>query len=406
MSAKEIDRHRLVQELQAGRMTPEEVAEQAIVTVRTVFRWSIAVHKQGIKGLIHGNRGAISPRKVPAKEAAVIIRIVRETYLDCTAALITEKLGEVHGITRDPKTIARILREAKIWDSPMARGTRTKIIHRAWRERRAHRGELIQFDGSYHDWFEGRGETNEQCLLASIDDATSEVLYAEFAAHEGVLPVMGFWRVYTGIHGLPKAIYVDKFSTYRMHIREARENTDTKTQLQRAMATIGVEVIFANSSQAKGRIERLFKTFQDRLVKELRFRNISSVTEANRFLVRDFLPAFNKKFMVASREQADFHRPVSMRTRHELQEVFVRREERVVQHDFTCSFRAQWYQLLATPRLAIRPKDRVEIREYPDATLGFFVRGKPIRTATIAKRPPRTMRSPVTITLVPHLATH
>lgn len=288
----------------------------------------------------------------------------------------------------------------------MARGTRTKTIHRTWRERRAHRGELIQFDGSYHDWFEGRGETNEQCLLAAIDDATSEVLHAEFAAHEGVLPVMGFWRVYAGRHGLPKAIYVDKFSTYRMHVREARENTDTKTQLQRAMTTVGVEVIFANSSQAKGRIERLFKTFQDRLVKELRFRNISSVKEANRFLTKEFLPAFNKKFAVAPRDQDDFHRPVSIRTLHELQEVFVRREERVVQHDFTCSFRAQWYQILPTPRLAIRPKDRVEIREYPDATLGFFVRGKPIRTATIAKRPPRTMRSPVTITLVPHLATH
>lgn len=403
MSAKEVERHRLIEELRAGRMTPEDVAVKAGVTERTVFRWQAAVIAQGVKGLVHGNRGKPNPRKVPKQEAKTIIDLVEKDYLDCTAALIADKLEEEHDIVRDPKTVARILREAKVWESPLARGTKKNFIHRSWRERRANRGALVQFDGSYHDWLEGRAETDEQCLLAAIDDAKSEILHAEFAAHEGVLPVMGFWQEYAGLHGLPQAIYVDKFSTYRMHLNEARENPDTKHQLARAMRTVGTDLIFANSSQAKGRVERLFKTLQDRLIKELRFKDVSTVEEANRFLKDKFIPAFNKKFSVAPRSPQDFHRPVSARELQDLKEVFVRRERRIVQHDFTVSFRTQWYQLLPTPRLAVRPKDEVEIREYPDGALGFFIRNKPAMVEPIAKRLPIEERRKNAVTLAPQL---
>lgn len=401
MSAKELVRHRLVEDIRADRMTVVEAAEKSCVTVRTVFRWCAAVAAKGAAGLVHGNRGKHSPRKVPARETKRIIRIVKKTYLDCTAAFIAEKLEDEHGITRHPQTIAGILHDAKIWESPMAKSVRrAKAVHRSWRERRARRGELVQFDGSYHDWFEGRGGITEACLLAAIDDAGSEVLRAEFAPHEGVLPVMGFWREYASVHGLPKAIYVDKFSTYSMNIETAKENPDTKTQLQRAMATVGVEIIFANSSQAKGRIERLFRTFQDRLVKELRLRNISSTEEANRFLREKFIPAFNRRFAVPPRQEGDAHRPISDKDLLGLREIFVRREERTVQHDFTCAFRSQWYQILPTKHLAVRPKERIEIREYPDGVLGFFVRNKPVIVCAIPKRPPAEARKiPATLAL-------
>lgn len=244
----------------------------------------------------------------------------------------------------------------------------------------------MQFDGSYHHWFEDRDGTGEICLLAGIDAAGSEVLHAEFAEHEGVLPVMGFWLRYAEEHGLPKAIYVDKFSTYKMHMKTAAENPDTKHQLARAMKTVGTEIIFANSSQAKGRIERLFRTFQDRLVKELRFKNISSVEKANRFLKEKFIPAFNRRFAVKPKEEQDVHRPVSAKDLVILKDVFVRREERTVQYDFTVAFRTQWYQILPTPRLAVRPKDRVEVREYPDGSLKFFIRNKPVVVRPIPKR--------------------
>lgn len=403
MSAKELDRYRLIEDMGAGRMTTAEVAEKSCVTERTVYRWRNAVGKRGVKGLVHGNRGRPSTRRIPDAEAERIIRIVRKTYLDCTAQLIAEKLAEEHDIERDPKTIARVLREAKAWESPMAHAVRrARPQHRSWRERRSHRGELVQFDGSYHHWLEDRGGTDELCLLAGIDDAGSEVLHAEFAAHEGVLPVMGFWLGYAGEHGLPKSIYVDKFSTYRMHIETARENPDTRTQLQRAMKTVGVEVIFANSSQAKGRIERLFRTFQDRLVKELRFKNISTVEEANRFLKEKFIPAFNRRFAIQPKKEQDFHRPQGAKDLSGLKDVFVRREERTVQHDFTVAFQTQWYQILPTTRLAIRPKDRVEVREYPDSSLGFFIRNKPVEVRAIPKRVPAAARK-IAATLVPSL---
>lgn len=403
MSAKELDRHRLVEEIRAGRMSVRGVAEKHCVAERTVFRWQATARASGIKGLVHGNRGKPSPRRLPDREAERIVAIVRKTYLDCTAQLISEKLGEEHGIVRHPKTIARVLREAKAWESPMARSVRrAKIAHRSWRERRAHRGELVQFDGSYHHWLEDRGGTGEMCLLAAIDDAGSEVLHAEFAPHEGVLPVMGFWLGYAGVHGLPKAMYVDKFSTYKMHVKTAVENPDTKHQLARAMRTAGIEVIFANSSQAKGRIERLFRTFQDRLVKELRFKSIEAAEDANRFLKEKFVPAFNRRFALAPKEEQDFHRPLGARGMAGLAEVFVRREERIVQHDFTIAFKTQWYQIVPTPRLAIRPKDPVEIREYPDGKIDFFIRNKPIAVRPIPKRVPAEARK-IIMTLAPTL---
>lgn len=401
MSTKELDRHRLIEEIRAGRMTTAEAADKSCVTERTVYRWRAAVAGRGIKGLIHGNRGKPSPRKIPGLEAQRIIRIVTQTYLDCTAQLISEKMEEEHGIRRDPKTIARLLREAKAWESPMARTVRrTRPVHRSWRERRSHRGDLVQFDGSYHHWLEDRGGTGEICLLAAIDDAGSEVLHAEFAEHEGVLPVMGFWLGYAKEHGLPKSMYVDKFSTYKMNIKTAVENPDTKHQLARAMKTVGVEVIFANSSQAKGRIERLFRTFQDRLIKELRFKGISTVEDANLFLKDKFIPAFNRRFAQKPKEEQDFHRPLGARDLAGLKEIFVRREERVVQHDFTIAFQTQWYQILPTPRLAIRPKDRVEVRQYPDGSHSFFIRNRPVEVRAIPKRIPLEVRK-ASFTLAP-----
>lgn len=155
------------------------------------------------------------------------------------------------------------------------------------------------------------------------------------------------------------------------------------------MTTLGVKLIFALSPQAKGRVERLFKTLQDRLVKELRLRNISSVAAANQFLDQHFVLAFNHKFSCAPREAADFHRRLSLREQAALPETLCRMEQRFTQHDFTLSFKAQWYQLLPTKGLAIRPKDTVLIREYPDHTLSFSIRDKRALVIPIAKRQER-----------------
>ncbi len=260
------------------------------------------------------------------------------------------KLRERHGIHRDPTTIREIMVDEGLWIPRSKRGGHHGPVHRTWRERRAHRGELAQFDGSYHPWLEDRlldaaGLPKELCLLASIDDATGDLGHLQFVSDEGVLPVMTFWTQYTHQNGLPRAIYLDRFSTYKMTQDAALQNPDLKTQLQRAMDTLGVQLIFALSPQAKGRVERLFKTLQDRLVKELRIRQISTVEDANLFLTKTFLPAFNRSHHREPREAADFHRPLSKRELEQLPQTLCRMEQRIVHNDFTginCCQLAVW----------------------------------------------------------------
>lgn len=389
MSAKELDAFAFIQKLMAGKMTPSEVAQRLSVTTRTVRRWRKAVRRAGAAGLVHGSRGKRGPRRVPKSERKTICRLVRETYPDFTATMIAEKLASEHGIVRHRTTVTDVLITEGVWVAERLARRRQIAVHREWRERRSHRGELIQFDGSYHDWLEGRGGTDSLCLLAAIDDATGEVLRLVFAPHEGTLPVMSFWLDYAQEHGLPKAIYLDRFSTYKMNEAVARDNPDLKTQLKRAMDTVGAELIFALSPQAKGRVERLFRTLQDRLVKEMRLRKISTTEEANRYMAATFIRDFNRRFAISPRKRANFHRAVSRRELADLRDVLCRIEERTAQNDFTVSWRNQWYQLLPTPRIAVRPRDSVLIREYPDGTFSFSVRNRPVNFLPIQKRAER-----------------
>lgn len=393
MSTKELRNLQVVEQVRSGQLTSLEAAARLDVTDRTIRRWKALVAEQGAQGLVHASRGKTSPHQIPPAERQHILKLIQAHYPDFGPTLVAEKLLELHGIKRDPTTVRDLMILKGAWTPRSNTRGSQPVVHRQWRERRAHRGELVQFDGSYHDWFEGRGGVAETCLLAAIDDATGQLLHLRFAQHEGTLPVMQFWTEYARQHGLPKEIYLDRFSTYKMTQQVAQDNPDLKTQLQRAMATLGVKLIFALSPQAKGRVERLFKTLQDRLVKELRLRNISSVAAANQFLDQHFVLAFNHKFSCAPRELADFHRPLNIREQQTLPETLCRMEERSTQHDFTVSFKAQWYQLLPTKGLAIRPKDTVLIREYPDHTLSFSIRNKRALVIPIAKR--RERRSSV-----------
>lgn len=394
MSHKELRSFTLVQQVLAQHLTTTEAAERAAVTSRTFRRWKTKVRDGGPKALVHGNRGQASPHRVPDHERQRIVQLITKRYPDFSPTAASEQLTEDHGILHHPTTIREIMIEAHLWTPHSQRHGHRGIVHRRWRERKAHRGDLVQFDGSYHHWFETRGGFGEICLLAAIDDAAGELLKAQFVPHEGVLPVMGFWQGYSSMHGLPKAIYLDRLSTYKMHLAVARDNPDLKTQLQRAMDTLGVELIFARSPQAKGRVERLFRTLQDRLVKAMRLKGITSIEDGNRFLAKTFVPAFNRKFSVMPREQNDVHRRLTKRELAELPDVLCRHEHRVIQPDFTISFRTQWYQLLPTSGLAIRPKDTVLIREYPDGRLGLFLRHRSLNVRPIAKADVRTLQQP------------
>jgi transposase len=381
MSQKELRAGTVISHVIAGAKTAVQAAADLGVTDRTVRRMKAKVKQGGLKALAHWSRGRPGNRRIPGRERARMELLLKERYPDFGPGLAAEKLRELHSIDRDPKTVRAAMVGLGLWQS----GRRKRVAHRLWRERRGRYGELVQYDGSYEHWLEDRGGTGEICLLAAIDDATGTVPLARFAAHEGVLPTLGFWQEYAEEYGLPRSIYLDKFSTYRVNHGIASENQDTKTQVGRAMQDLGVELIFANSPQAKGRVERLFKTLQDRLIKELRLEDISSVEEANRFLTETFLPDFNRRFGRPAREGGDAHRTLRAEERRRLPQILCREDERTLANDFTIPHGKRWYQLLPSPRLALRPKDQVAVRTDPSGAVTLWVRGKPVNYRRIDK---------------------
>lgn len=384
MSKKEIDRVDILSRLLRKEINGTQASEFLAVSSRQVRTLKKKFTLHGPSGLIHGNRGRPSNRAMPEKEKKKIISLLHKKYSDFGPTFASEKLLELHKINRDPKTIRSLQVSEGLWTP---RKGKKKSEHHSWRARKEAYGELPQFDGSYHDWFEGRGETNEQCLLATIDDATSIVVKAQFAVHEGVLPVMSFWREYILTHGKPRSIYLDKFSTYKVNHKIARENPDVKTQFQRACNMLGIQPIFANSPQAKGRVERLFQTFQDRLIKELRLKNISKVEEANIFLKEIFLPRFNEKFSVEPVSRVNLHRPLMVDEKKNLASTLSRHTGRTVQNDFTIALDTTWYQLTKYQPCIIRKKERVTVEEHLDGSVHIRHKGKDLNYEILPARP-------------------
>lgn len=370
MSKRELSQYEVVKRLLRKEINASKAAKLLTVTSRHVRRLKAKVKQFGAQALIHGNRGQPSNHRLPEKEKQMILKLLTNRYPDFGPTFASEKLAENHKLTRDPKTIRAIMIQAGLWKPKV----RKQIMHHSWRPRRDCYGELQQFDGSYEYWFEDRAD--KSCLLASIDDATGRITRAEFAPHEGVVPVFTFWQGYVAAHGKPRAIYLDQFSTYKMNPGVAKDNHDLKTQFQRAMQTLAIEPITAYSPEAKGRIERLFGTLQDRLIKELRLKNISIPEEANRYLEQEFIPEFNKRFAIEPKLSTNLHRPLTSVEQKQLPAVLSRQELRTVQNDFTLSFQNQWYQLLSDQPVLVRPKDKVIVEQRLDSSIHLWLRGK------------------------------
>lgn len=380
MTYKEINRHSIIKKLLDKELNGTSAAELLRLSVRQVKRLKAKVKAHGPKALIHASRGKPGNRRIPDKEREQIACVIRKHYPDFKPTFATEKLFENHNIKRDPKTIRQIMIEEDLW-KPRKKKQRE---YYAWRQRKACYGEMLQFDGSYHRWFEDRGP--ELCLLAAIDDATGIPVKAKFATDEGVFSVFKFWKEYLETHGKPRSIYLDKFSTYKMNQKVAIENHDTKTQFQRAMSQLGIEPITAHTPQAKGRIERLFNTFQDRLVKELRLRNISTQEEANRFLEEEFLPKYKVKYSVEPALKTNLHQQLSQKEKIALNSIFSRQSNRTVRNDFTLSFNSQWHQLLEEQPATVRKQDKITVEEWLDGSIQFVLRGKHLNSKVIDKR--------------------
>lgn len=389
MSAQEIDRFQIIKKLIGKHINGAEAAKLLHLTTRQIRRLKSKVKQFGAKGLIHGSRGRESHNRIKEKEKKKIAALLHQHYYDFKPTLASEKLSENHSLVHDPKTIRQIMIDEGLWKP---RTKKKSAVHRAWRERKSCYGEMIQFDGSYEHWFEDRNGTAEVCLLAAIDDATGKVVSLKFAEHEGVFPVFGFWQEYLVKNGKPRSIYLDKFSTYNINHKLAKENNDTLTQFERATGELRIDLIKANSPQAKGRVERLFKTLQDRLIKELRLTNISTADAANAFLEKIFLPKFNARFSVEPRNKTNLHQKLNQKEIKQLPGIFSRQTKRTVLNDFTFSFHKQWCQLTKEQPATVRKKDVVIVEERLDKTIHVRLRGKYLNYQLLPARPKKINR--------------
>lgn len=369
-----------------GDLTNAEAAGRLGLTVRQTQRLKRSVEKNGEKGVIHGNRGR-TPKHATSSQTikAVVAFLKKKKHRDFGPTFAMEQLAKQKRIVLSRETVRSIMSGNDLWESKKRTGP---ALHREWRERRPLYGELVQFDGSYHRWFE---DGEEYCLLGAIDDATSAVPRAVFDENEGVHAVFRFWWKYIETYGLPAAIYLDKFSTYKVNHKNAIDNEELMTQFKRAMTELGIEVINANSPEAKGRVERLFGTLQDRLVKELRLLDIKDRDAANTFLKTTYLPDHNKRFAVPARKEGDAHRPLSEELRKKLPSIFSVQSERVVTNDFTFRFKNQWYQLAAQQPVAVYRGDTVLTEERLDGTICVRLKDTYLSFMPIAKleRPAR-----------------
>ena len=277
----------VIEELVEGKIYVSTAAIKLNLSTRQVKRLKRSFKEKGYEALIHGSRGRPGVKKININLENNIVKIINDKYHDFGPLMSSEKLHEFHKITLSSETIKAIMIRNHIWKSKKKK--RSKYF--SWRERRSSYGELQQFDGSYHNWFEGRNlALPEVCLLASIDDATGKITHAKFDRNESVEALFSFWWEYIIKNGIPGEIYLDKFSTYKINHPMAVDNTELMTQFKRAMNELDVTLISANTPQAKGRIERLFETLQDRLVKEMRLANIDNIEDANIFLKDKFMP--------------------------------------------------------------------------------------------------------------------
>jgi len=387
MSQKELDKYDVIQSSIRKEITVKKAGELLHLCERQIYRLRDKVKKKGTEGLIHGNRGKLSNRRTPERERQQIVNLLHQHYPDFKPTHASEKLAEVHGIKKDPKTIRQIMINEQLWIPRKHK----KPDYRCSRPRKEHYGEMEQFDGSYEHWFEDRASSC--CLLASIDDATGKVTQAQFEHDEGTFPVFGFWQEYLLTHGKPRSIYLDRLRTYYNNLLPERDE-ELLTQFQRAMRELAIEPIVAYSPQAKGRVEKLFKTLQDRLIKEMRLRNISDSDTANRFLKEEFIPWFNQKYGREPAKKANLHRKLSQQEKRQLPAILSRHSQRVVQNDFTIRFNNLWYQLTKEQPATIRPKDRVLIEERLDDSLQIRLRDKHLNYQILLTKPQKQTKQP------------
>jgi hypothetical protein len=385
MSNRNIDRLRVVRDVLDGKLTQIEAGAILKRSDRQIRRLCEKVKRRGNAGIRHGLCGQQSNNRLEDELLEQALSALHDplwTGFGPTFAL--EKLDEYYCIKLGEGTVRKLMMSSGIWQA-----RRQGIRHRSWRARRICVGMLTQLDGSDHDWLEGRGP---RCaLIIYIDDASSQVLYGEFAKVEDTLTLMRTTKTYLQKRGRPVAFYVDKDSIYKIN-RQASVDEELRdeypmTQFTRAMSELDIAVIAADSPQAKGRVERGFDTHQDRLVKELRLRGISTMEAANRYLWDDYIPTHNASYAVEPASSSDVHKPLL--AQHDLDKILSLRTERAVYNDFTVRFKKQFLQILSQQPVRVRPKNKVFVEVRLDGSTHVRFKDCYLNFKTLPKRPER-----------------
>lgn len=345
---KELKRLHVIHKVIEGTLTQQDAAGLISLSERQIRRIVKRIREEGDRGIVHKSRGRPSNRKLPPGLKERIIHLYKTTYAGFGPVFFTEKLLEREGIPISDETVRTWLIQEGEWK----KRCRQKA-HRRWRERKAYYGEMVQIDGSHHDWFEGRGP---KCVfMGYIDDATGRV-YGRFYEYEGTIPAMDSFKRYIKKYGIPMSVYLDKHTTYKSPAQPMEDELPL-SEFGRASKELGVEIIHANSPQAKGRVERLFKTLQDRLVKEMRLKGISSIEEANRFLVR-YLPVYNRRFAQKPKERDNLHIKAG---NVDLDTILCIKTERTVRNDHVIQHNKKLYQIENKIRMStVIVEDRID----------------------------------------------
>ncbi len=363
----------------AGEMSVAECARSLGLSYRQAQRVLARYRTEGDAGLVHRSRGRPSSRRTDEAFKAQVLEHYRRDYPDYGPTLAAETLYERQGFQVHPETLRLWLIEAGIWQP-----RKSSKAHRGWRERKACFGELVQLDGSIHDWFEGRGP---RCFLMSmVDDATSTTLL-HFAKEETTQAAMQVLEGWVRAYGIPVALYTDRKNVY---VTDRKPTTDELllgqeplTQFGRACQQLGIQIQVAHSPQTKGRVERKHGVCQDRLVKALRLSGICTTEGANTFLP-SWLPGFNTKFAKPPRSQTDLHRPAPQDLA--LESVFCRHETRTLQNDWTLRFLNQWLQVLPQNPLP-KQGSRITVECRQNGNLHLSYRGQPLTYRILPERP-------------------
>lgn len=338
MRTGELKKLEIIKQVENGVIKQKTGAAILDLSTRQMRRLQRRVQKSGVQGIIHGNRGRRSRRKIKESIKEKILSLRREKYTDFKPTFLSEKLREEEGIIVSKETLRSILIAAGEWQVKVKRKK-----HCRWRERKESFGEMLQLDASHHDWLEGRGP--KMVLMKFVDDATSRA-FGRFYEYEGTLPALDLTLRYIKKHGIPRQIYADKHTTYKTFreatTEEVLNGEEPKSEYKRVVEELGALLINANSPQAKGRIERNFATDQDRLVKEMRLAGICTMEDANKFL-GVYWAKHNRKFAVSPAQDNDIHMPIPGETN--LRKLFRVRKERAVRNDNTIQNEGILYQI-------------------------------------------------------------